>query len=194
MISGTLYAQHEDDYSYTLLKNRKVQLSQLISNPNSPLDTNTIKHVRFYQPNDTFVFETIFLPLVDTNILNFPTSTGDEKQYRPYAKVFFRFGGSMHQLTMYESLKFANHPLFGDKLFLPFWDETNSLETYGGGRYLNVSKADLDSGNFQLDFNKAYNPWCAYSASFSCPIPPSANRLAFSVRAGEKDFVEEIDQ
>ena len=194
MISGSLYAQHKDDYSYVLLRNRKVKLSQLISDPNSPLDTNTIRNVRFYQPNDTFVFETIFLPLADSTILNFPTSSGEEKEYRPYAKVFFRFGGSMHQLTMYESLRFANHPLFGDKLFLPFWDDTNSLETYGGGRYLDIRKSDLDSGNFQLDFNKAYNPWCAYSDGFSCPIPPAENRLSFEVRAGEQDFARVLEQ
>lgn len=194
MVSGALYGQQDPDYTTELLKERKVMLSQLLSNPRSPLDTNTIREVRFFQPNDTFLFETIFLPLSDTKVLNFATSNGEQKQYRPYAKVFFRFGGSMQQLTIYESLKFSNHPLFGDKLFLPFWDETNGTTTYGGGRYLDVRKSDLDSGDFRLDFNKAYNPWCAYSDGFSCPVPPMDNRLTFAVRAGEQDFVKAIPQ
>lgn len=194
MVSGALYGQQDSDYTTELLKERKVMLSQLLSNPRSPLDTNTIREVRFFQPNDTFLFETIFLPLSDTKVLNFATSNGEQKQYRPYAKVFFRFGGSMQQLTIYESLKFSNHPLFGDKLFLPFWDETNGTTTYGGGRYLDVRKSDLDSGDFRLDFNKAYNPWCAYSDGFSCPVPPMDNRLTFAVRAGEQDFVKAIPQ
>lgn len=194
MVSGALYGQQDPDYTTELLKERKVMLSQLLSNPRSPLDTNTIREVRFFQPNDTFLFETIFLPLSDTKVLNFATSNGEQKKYRPYAKVFFRFGGSMQQLTIYESLKFSNHPLFGDKLFLPFWDETNGTTTYGGGRYLDVRKSDLDSGDFRLDFNKAYNPWCAYSDGFSCPVPPMDNRLTFAVRAGEQDFVKAIPQ
>jgi len=192
--SGGLIAQHGDDYASSLMQQRKVMVSQLLANPRSPLDATTIRNVRFYEPNDSFLFETIFLPLTDTATLNFATSSGEEKQYRPYAKVFFRFGGSMHQLTLYESIKFRNHPLFGDKLFLPFWDETNSESTYGGGRYLDISKANLDSGNFQLDFNKAYNPWCAYGDGFSCPVPPTDNRLSFAVRAGEKDFVKSVSQ
>lgn len=194
MIAGSLHAQHGDDYSGVLLAQRKVMISQLLSNPRSPIDTTNIRNVRFYQPNDSFLFETIFLPLTDTTVLNFATSSGEQKQYRPYAKVFFRFGGSMHQLTMYESMKYRNHPLFGDKLFLPFWDETNSVTSYGGGRYLDIRKSDLDSGNFQLDFNRAYNPWCAYSDGFSCPVPPPENRLSFEVRAGEQDFHKAVDQ
>jgi len=169
-------------------------VSQLLLNPKSPLDTASIRNVRFFNPNDSFRFETIFLPLADTNILNFATTSGEEKQYRPYAKVYFRFGGSMHQLTMYESVRFRNHPFFGDKLFLPFWDDTNGITTYGGGRYLDISKRALDSGNFQLDFNKAYNPWCAYGDGFSCPVPPTENRLTFEVRAGERDYVKALPQ
>jgi len=194
LFAGTLHAQNTDAYADGLLAQRKVMISQLLNNPKSPLDKNSIRNVRFYPPNDSFIFETIFLPLADTTVLNFATSSGKEKQYQPYAKVFFRFGGSMHELTIYESLRFKNHPLFGDKLFLPFWDETNNHSSYGGGRYLDIRKSELDAGNFALDFNKAYNPWCAYGDGFSCPVPPLENRLAFEVRAGEKDFIKKIAQ
>jgi uncharacterized protein (DUF1684 family) len=81
---------------------------------------------------------------------------------------------------------------YGGGLFLPFKDATGGGETYGGGRYLydTIKGADLgaDGDGFLLDFNYAYNPSCAYSSHFSCPLPPRENRLTAPIRAGEKDF------
>jgi len=71
-------------------------------------------------------------------------------------------------------------------LFVPFRDSTSGRETYGAGRYI-----DLDenaSGIYELDFNRAYNPYCAYGEGYSCPIPPEENRLAIPIRAGEKIY------
>ena len=79
-------------------------------------------------------------------------------------------------------------PQYRDYLFLPFKDPTNGKASYGGGRYLDLKTGDLKSGTAIIDFNKAYNPWCAYADGFSCPIPPAANHLAVEIHAGEKNF------
>ena len=167
---------------------RKTLVSQLLSNPRSPLDSQSIFGLRYFAENDSFRCPTVILPLAENNVVEFATSDGNTKEYRPYAKIFFRFRESMHELTVYESLAHSNHPLYKNKLFLPFWDETNGFESYGGGRYLDINKTDVDNRTLILDFNKAYNPWCAYGDGFSCPIPPPQNRLPIFIRAGEGAF------
>lgn len=77
-------------------------------------------------------------------------------------------------------------PAAGGDLFLPFADATNGNETYGGGRYVNLE--ELPDGRMRLDFNRAYNPYCAYNDRWICPLPPPENRLDFAVRAGERKF------
>jgi hypothetical protein len=72
----------------------------------------------------------------------------------------------------------------GDGLFIPFRDSTSGSETYGAGRY--VEAEPLGDGRFELDFNRAYNPYCAYNESYECPYPPASNRLKIAIRAGEK--------
>jgi uncharacterized protein (DUF1684 family) len=75
-------------------------------------------------------------------------------------------------------------------LFIPFTDLTNGRETYGGGRYLDVPLPEDDATEIQLDFNRAYNPYCAYNNAYSCPVPPAENRLQVAIPAGEKSFHE----
>ena len=78
---------------------------------------------------------------------------------------------------------------YGDEFFLPFADATTGRETYGAGRYLEV--AVQEDGMHLVDFNHAYNPYCAYNPRWSCPIPPVENRLKVPIRAGEKLFQDE---
>jgi uncharacterized protein (DUF1684 family) len=91
----------------------------------------------------------------------------------------FRLGGQTHQLTAFAA---AADGL--DRLFVPFGDTTNREETYGGGRYLNLTRTP--TGLYDLDFNMAYNPNCVYDARWTCPLPPPENRLSVPIRAGER--------
>jgi len=107
------------------------------------------------------------------------TTTGGTQVYRRAGKVRFEVDGQPAEITLYESPE--QH-----ELFVPFRDATSGKETYGAGRYLEVEPpAD---GRAVVDFNDAYNPYCAYNPEWSCPIPPGENWLAVPVRAGEKDF------
>lgn len=105
------------------------------------------------------------------------TSTGDEREYVQVGQVRFTVNGQEAALQVYEDD-------YG--FFLPFSDTTAPNETYGAGRYLEPH--ELRSDVLYVDFNLAYNPYCAYNERWSCPLPPSANRLKVRIEAGEKKF------
>ena len=109
------------------------------------------------------------------------TSTGDEQEYVHVGQIRFTVRGQEAVLQVYVSEA-------GGDYFIPFVDATAPAETYGAGRYLETE--DLGGGNLHVDFNLAYNPYCAYNDSWSCPIPPRANRIAVRIEAGEKKFHE----
>ena len=81
-------------------------------------------------------------------------------------------------------------PQYRDYLFIPFKDLTNEDATYGGGRYIDAKTTDITSGEMILDFNKSYNPYCAFSDAYSCPIPPDENHLNIKIEAGEQEFAK----
>lgn len=113
--------------------------------------------------------------------------TKDEVKYVKYGTVTFAYGGSKHTLSVYQNLDLiARDPKYSKHLFLPFTDLTNGEETYVGGRYLDLEIPDGDS--LTIDFNRAYNPYCAYNKKYSCPIPPAENDLKMQVEAGVKSW------
>ena len=108
------------------------------------------------------------------------TTTGGTQAYRRAGVARFEVDGGPAQVTL-----FASDDMH--ELFLPFRDATSGRETYGAGRYLEVEAPGSD-GTVEIDFNVAYNPYCAYNPEWSCPIPPGENWLAVPIRAGEKVF------
>lgn len=114
-----------------------------------------------------------------------PTSSGKTKTYREYGKAKFKLDGKDLTLTLYQSLALIKDPKYRDYLFLPFRDATNEIETYGGGKYMDLK---VPTGNtIILDFNKTYHPLCAYNAyDYSCPIVPQENILPVRIEAGVK--------
>ncbi len=107
------------------------------------------------------------------------TSTGSVQEYMRWGKISFPVDGQAAELTVFKD------PEHGD-YFLPFADATSGKETYGAGRYLEVHTQD--DGRVLVDFNYAYNPYCAYNERWSCPLTPFENRLTVPIRAGEKNF------
>jgi uncharacterized protein (DUF1684 family) len=112
-------------------------------------------------------------PPVNVNMI---TSTGDRRDYIHKANITFQVDGQEAGLQVYEDA-------FGG-YFLPFVDATAPQETYGAGRYLEPE--EISPGVLLVDFNLAYNPFCAYNNRWSCPIPPHENRLTLRIEAGEK--------
>ena len=109
-----------------------------------------------------------------------PTSTTRLSKERVFGVLSFKFKSQIYKLNVYQS---QSSILEGDNtLLLPFLDDTNGLSSYGGGRYINIVIPESDS--ILLDFNMAYNPYCAYNERYSCPIVPKENYLPFRVEAG----------
>ena len=105
-------------------------------------------------------------------------------EYREYGELRFKLDEKKFKLTLYQNIKLMEKERYEDYLFIPFTDETNGEESYGGGRYIDFR---IPKGKeVVLDFNKAYNPYCAYNSKYSCPIPPPKNDLSIPIKAGVK--------
>ena len=115
-----------------------------------------------------------------------PTTTERKPLYVKYGEIHFKLKGKNYKLNVYQSQDLIKDPEYADYLFLPFTDLTNGKSTYAGGRYLDMSIPT--SNRVVLNFNKSYNPYCAYSGNYSCPIPPKENHLEVPVEAGIKAY------
>ncbi len=123
----------------------------------------------------------------DTIIMK--TSGTRTSKFIKYGVVKFKVDTFSLQLSVYQYAKLLDQPNQERHLFIPFRDETTSLETYGGGRYIDCEIPE--EGNMLiLDFNTAYNPYCAYNHKYSCVLPPDENQLSVKIEAGEKVFEE----
>ncbi|MDA0241838.1 MAG: DUF1684 domain-containing protein [Chloroflexi bacterium] len=154
--------------------------------PQSPLGRGqrpSFTGLNYYEPSTELLFVT-WVEFLDRNLppVKMETSTGDEREQYRWGRVQFEVEGQLAELTIYSDYE-------GEALFLPFKDQTNGRETYGAGRYLDNHRPGLrriGADQLELDFNYAYNPYCAYSPDYSCPLPPRENWLAVPIRAGEK--------
>lgn len=119
-------------------------------------------------------------------------TSGRIKQiYRVYGVLSFKIGDTAVQLNVYQSQGLMQSEQYKNYLFLPFTDATTGNETYDSGRYIDLTIADIQNNQVVIDFNKAYNPYCAYvSGVYNCPIPPKENRLSIAIKAGEKKYGE----
>ena len=108
------------------------------------------------------------------------TSTHEPRQMRRVGALGFTLGQTQYKLTAFADLDDPGMK----RLFVPFGDLTNNVETYGGGRYLDLDRTP--TGLYDLDFNRAYHPYCVYNTTYECPVPPRENRLAVAIPAGER--------
>ncbi len=159
-------------------------------NPSSPLNKKGLKSVQFFPADERYFVPCQFSLTPDTVPFDLPTYSGVTRPYVKYGIAKFKLDGVEHQLSIYRSLS-NTLPQYRDYLFVPFKDLSNGESTYGGGRYLDLRIKDIVDNELMLDFNKAYNPYCAYSDGYACPIPPDENHLQVSILVGEKQFLGE---
>lgn len=115
-----------------------------------------------------------------------PTNTDRMSEEVVYGKVSFRLKGKTYQLEVYQNEELKSQEGYEDYLFLPFTDQTNGVSTYEGGRYIDLRIPKGET--IEIDFNKAYNPYCAYNKKYSCPLVPGQNHISIDIRAGVKAF------
>lgn len=137
----------------------------------------------FFPINNKYRVEAKFTKTENAQPFELPTSSGKTKPYKEYGKATFEIDGKPYTVTLYQSLGLMKQKGYEDYLFLPFRDETNSKETYGGGKYMDLR---IPKGStIVLDFNKSYQPYCAYNAyDYNCPIVPEENFLPVRIEAG----------
>jgi uncharacterized protein (DUF1684 family) len=155
----------------------------------SPLkkkDLKVFKSLDFFPFDSTFIPEASLKRTPDAEWFNMKTTTDRLSKERVFGILSFELQGQSFKLNVYQGEELKEEEGFEDYLFLPFIDNTNGESTYAGGRYIDLRIPDGDT--IEIDFNSAYNPYCAYNEKYSCPIVPRANAIDLNVNAGIKIF------
>lgn len=176
----------ETAYVNKILKSRADKDNFMKTSDESPFksDPKSFTGLKYFPPDAKYKIVADLVPVKDKKVVILSTNDGKEQRYIEYATAEFDLGNTHNKLTILEIMDMG--PYRG-KLFLAFGDGTSADETYGAGRYLDVNKVP-GAATITLDFNEAYNPYCAYNDSFSCPLPPAENLLRIPIRAGEKTY------
>jgi uncharacterized protein (DUF1684 family) len=155
------------------------------SNPDSPFHKKgrvEFEGLKYYDPDPEFRIEADIERFDHPEEIMLTLNDGSRRKYFRYATAEFELSGVPQKLILLKSEDYWNE----DWLFLPFYDETSTGETYGGGRYLEVPYSKGSTAI--IDFNVSYNPYCAYTDTYKCPFPPPENHITVQVTAGEKIY------
>jgi uncharacterized protein (DUF1684 family) len=168
------------------IKKWQQELNESYADPEeSPLEKKELKKFKsldFFPIEENYQVVAAFMRTPNEIPFNMPTSTERLPIYVKYGIAIFTLNGKEIELAVFQNDALTLKEEYKDYLFLPFTDETNGLASYGGGRYLDIRIPEGDT--LIIDFNKAYNPYCAYSGRYSCPIPPRENDIALEIKAG----------
>lgn len=183
-ILGTASAQsHQEE----IMRFQKELNDEFKNSEKSPLTAKEKKKFTghsFYPINENYRVVAKFVRADNALPFQMQTTTDRLPTYEKYGEAIFELDGKTITLSIYQSHDLRKTEKYKNHLFLPFTDLTNGHETYGGGRYLDLTIPTGDT--IVIDFNKAYNPSCAYNAKYSCPVPPKGNALKLPIPAGLK--------
>jgi uncharacterized protein (DUF1684 family) len=173
-------------YAKEITKERHDKDEFMRSASGSPFGENkaSFTALKYFPPDMKYRIQADLRPTEKKEVITLATNDGKTQSYLTYAYAEFDFENLHNRLLILEVLD--EGPDRG-KLFLAFADQTSANETYGAGRYLDIKKMP-GASTITLDFNTAYNPYCAYTESFSCPFPPPQNVLKIAIRAGELTY------
>ncbi|GAB4027724.1 DUF1684 domain-containing protein [Spirosoma koreense] len=175
-----------------LAQHREKYKKDLLTSAGGPIqEESDLGYVQFFAPDSTYRVMATLKLTPNAEPFDMPTYNGKTRPHVVYGILSFVLNGKKQQLTLYRNLNAIRIPEYRDYLFLPFKDATSGKETYGGGRYMDLRKGDIQDGRVTLDFNKAYNPYCAFQEGYPCPIPPKNNVLSIAIKAGEKAYGKE---
>lgn len=170
-----------------LLKMEREQKDTFFSiHPQSPIpveERGEFEGLDYYPPDPDYRFELELHEHPEKEKIKMSYTNGEEKEFLRWGEFRFKISGQQQVLQAYKSESEE------ERLFIPFRDETSGKETYGAGRYLDLEpqKNQTRQRKWILDFNRAYNPWCAYNKKYTCPFVPPENWLKVPIHAGEKN-------
>lgn len=170
-----------------LEREREFKNGFFAAHPQSPIppsERKQFKELDYYPPNADYRFELVLHEYANKKMLRMTNTHEAEQEYIRWGESRFELHGKRHKLQAYK--RDPNE----DMLFVPFRDKTGGKKTYGAGRYLDLrpERDKTNEGEWILDFNEAYNPWCAYGEAYTCPLTPPENWLDIPMRAGEKVY------
>jgi uncharacterized protein (DUF1684 family) len=180
-------AESPEAYVEKIEKERERQFKFIRFNIESPLTEEQKRgftKLTFYEINPAYKVKARIIPIENKKVREVPLTDGSKQRYIEHSFAEFELGGKTNKLLLLQAMNEADKRNF----FLAFADATSAVETYGGGRYLNVRQDGKTS--ITLDFNLAYNPYCAYNPDYACPLPPKENLLDIALEAGEKNYKE----
>lgn len=178
-----------DDYAASIKEFQYEMNKSFADKEESPLtnvDIENFKSLDFFPIDSTYRVHAQLVLEENPIYFEMSTTTDRKQMYKTFGTAKFKLDGRDLKLHIYQNQELIKDPKYKNHLFIPFTDKTNSIESYGGGRYIDL---EVPEGNtIIIDFNTAYNPYCAYNHKYSCPIPPRENDLDIAIKAGVKDF------
>ena len=186
------FAQSKRAFKKEIKKHRKHYKKEFAEDARSPFykKEKEMKHMKFYKPDIKYRMEATFAFTPTAKPFDMATYSGITRPYVKYGIATVVLDGKTLQVNVYQNLQLREMEEYKEYLFIPFKDNTNSESTYGGGRYIDISMSDIKNGKVIIDFNKCYNPWCAFSDGYNCPVPPIENHFDIEILAGEKSFAK----
>lgn len=170
-----------DGHEQAVIKSRQEKEDFLKNNSDSPFVKagKTMLPLSYYPINSDFKVQARVERMESRQFVSVSSSDGTNQRYLRYAWLHFKLQDQEMKLIVLK-------PMFSPGLFLGFSDNTSSESTYGGGRYLDLM--EIKGDRITLDFNLAYNPYCAYDENFACPLPPRDNILPLAIEAGQLNY------
>lgn len=172
-------------YQEKIEAERERQFKFIRFNAESPLSDEqkqAFTKLNFYPIDPAYKVKALMVPIENKKVREVPLTDGSKERYIEHSYAEFELGGKKQKLLLLQSMDEPDKRNF----FLAFADETSGLETYGGGRYINARQDGKTS--ITLDFNLAYNPYCAYNPDYACPLPPKENLMDIAIPVGEKNY------
>ena len=151
---------------------------------------NDTAFVRFYEPDAGYRVIARVELVSSQSFFTMSASGKSGLKAKRFAKLYFTLNGKPYELFAYQLGFLLDSKDNKDDFFVPFVDEGSGRSSYEGGRYLDFKVSDIVGNKLIIDFNKAYNPYCAFTTGYNCPIPPSENTLHVAITAGEKQFAK----
>lgn len=169
-------------------KNLNEEFADVNKSPLTEKDRLVFKGLDFFPIDPNFIVQATFKRTKKEKSFEMKTTTDRKPLYVKYGEISFKINREIYKLNIYQNIELTKSKGFKNHLFLPFSDLTSGNESYIGGRYIDLQ---IPNGKtIIIDFNKAYNPYCAYNYKYSCPIVPLENDLATHINAGVKKFYD----
>jgi len=158
------------------------------TSPLTDKDRKDFNGLDFFKFDSIYIVKAALKRTPESEWFNMKTTTERLSKERVFGQLTFEINDESFNLNVYQGEENMQTEGFEDYLFLPFLDDTNGEESYGGGRYIDLRIPESDS--ITIDFNKSYNPLCVYNEKFSCPIVPRVNYLPIEIKAGVKMYAK----